>query len=58
MTNEFWLTTLIIVASPGTGAIFTIATGLGHDVRLDPRSIRLHASRLLNFLPADRRQRI
>jgi threonine/homoserine/homoserine lactone efflux protein len=28
MTIEFLLTTLIVVASPGTGAVFTIATGL------------------------------
>jgi threonine/homoserine/homoserine lactone efflux protein len=28
MTIEFLITTLIVVASPGTGAVFTIATGL------------------------------
>ncbi|MCA3599241.1 MAG: LysE family translocator [Methylobacterium sp.] len=29
MTIEFWITTFIVVASPGTGALYTIATGLG-----------------------------
>lgn len=29
MTPEFWITTLIVVASPGTGNLYTIATGLG-----------------------------
>ena len=29
MTLEFWITTFIVVASPGTGAVYTIATGLG-----------------------------
>lgn len=29
MSPEFWITTLIVVASPGTGAVYTIATGLG-----------------------------
>jgi threonine/homoserine/homoserine lactone efflux protein len=29
LSIEFWLTTLIVVASPGTGNIYTIATGLG-----------------------------
>jgi threonine/homoserine/homoserine lactone efflux protein len=33
MTWEFWLTTFIIVASPGTGAVYTIATGLGRGAR-------------------------
>ena len=33
MTLEFWLTTFIVVASPGTGAIYTIATGLGRGAR-------------------------
>jgi threonine/homoserine/homoserine lactone efflux protein len=30
---EFWITTLIVVASPGTGAVYTIATGLGRGAR-------------------------
>ncbi len=30
---EFWLTTFIVVASPGTGAIYTIAAGLGRGAR-------------------------
>jgi threonine/homoserine/homoserine lactone efflux protein len=30
---EFSLTTLIIVATPGTGKIYTMATGLGRDAR-------------------------
>ncbi len=33
MSPEFLLTTLIIVASPGTGAIYTIAAGLGRGGR-------------------------
>lgn len=33
MTIEFLLTSLIIVASPGTGAIYTIAAGLSGGVR-------------------------
>lgn len=33
MTLEFYLTTLIVVASPGTGAIFTIAAGLARGPR-------------------------
>jgi len=33
MTMEFLITSLIIVASPGTGAIYTIAAGLSGGVR-------------------------
>lgn len=33
MSIEFLLTTLIIVASPGTGAVYTIATGLARGGR-------------------------
>lgn len=33
MSLEFLLTTLIIVATPGTGAIFTLATGLSRGAR-------------------------
>ena len=33
MSPEFLLTTLIVVASPGTGALFTIAAGLTHGAR-------------------------
>lgn len=33
MTIEFWITTFIVVASPGTGAVYTIATGLGRGGR-------------------------
>ncbi len=33
MTLEFLLTSLVIVASPGTGAIFTVAAGLSGGVR-------------------------
>ncbi|MGL4243598.1 MAG: LysE family translocator, partial [Beijerinckiaceae bacterium] len=29
----FWITTFIVVASPGTGAVYTIATGLGRGAR-------------------------
>jgi threonine/homoserine/homoserine lactone efflux protein len=30
---EFWITTVVITATPGTGAIFTMAAGLSHGVR-------------------------
>jgi threonine/homoserine/homoserine lactone efflux protein len=30
---EFWITTFIVVASPGAGVIYTIATGLGRGGR-------------------------
>lgn len=33
MTPEFLLTSLIVVASPGTGALYTIAAGLSHGAR-------------------------
>jgi threonine/homoserine/homoserine lactone efflux protein len=33
MSPEFLLTTLIVVASPGAGALFTIAAGLSHGAR-------------------------
>lgn len=33
MTPEFLLTSLVIVASPGTGAIYTVAAGLSGGVR-------------------------
>lgn len=33
MSPEFWITTFIVVASPGTGAIYTIAAGLGRGGR-------------------------
>ncbi|MCU0909978.1 MAG: LysE family translocator, partial [Rhodobacteraceae bacterium] len=33
MTLEFLLTSTIIVASPGTGALYTVATGLAGGVR-------------------------
>jgi threonine/homoserine/homoserine lactone efflux protein len=33
MSFEFFLTTLIVVASPGTGAIYTIAAGLGRGAK-------------------------
>ena len=33
MTPEFLITTLVIVASPGTGAVYTVATGLGRGAR-------------------------
>ncbi|GAA5235875.1 LysE family translocator [Verticiella sediminum] len=33
MTLEFFLTSLVIVASPGTGAIYTVAAGLAGGVR-------------------------
>lgn len=33
MTPEFLLTALMVVASPGTGALYTIAAGLSHGTR-------------------------
>jgi threonine/homoserine/homoserine lactone efflux protein len=33
LSPEFLLTTLVVVASPGTGAVYTIATGLGRGGR-------------------------
>ena len=33
MSYEFLLTTLIVVASPGTGAIYTIAAGLSRGAK-------------------------
>src|SRR5215216_3418183 len=33
MTTEFLLTTLIIVATPGTGVIYTLAAGLSRGAR-------------------------
>jgi threonine/homoserine/homoserine lactone efflux protein len=33
MTIAFWLTTLVIVATPGTGALYTIAAGISRGTR-------------------------
>lgn len=33
MSSEFLITSLIVVISPGTGALYTIATGLGNGVK-------------------------
>jgi threonine/homoserine/homoserine lactone efflux protein len=33
MTPEFWITTLVVVATPGTGVIYTIAAGLARGSR-------------------------
>ncbi|MBA3020789.1 LysE family translocator [Propionicimonas sp.] len=33
MTWTFWLTTLIVVATPGTGAVYTISAGLARGTR-------------------------
>lgn len=33
MTWAFWLTTLIVVATPGTGAVYTISAGLSRGMR-------------------------
>ena len=30
---DFWITTLIVVASPGTGVVYTLAAGLGRGAR-------------------------
>ncbi|SDQ77980.1 LysE type translocator [Quadrisphaera sp. DSM 44207] len=33
MTVEFWLTTLVVVATPGTGVLYTVAAGLSRGAR-------------------------
>ncbi|KAA0011946.1 LysE family translocator [Billgrantia pellis] len=33
MSIDYWLTALLVVASPGTGVLFTLATGLSRGVR-------------------------
>lgn len=33
MSIEFWLTTLVVVATPGTGVVYTMAAGLSRGVR-------------------------
>ena len=33
MSPEFWITTLVVVATPGTGALYTIAAGLARGRR-------------------------
>lgn len=33
MSIEFWITTLVVVATPGTGALYTIAAGLARGGR-------------------------
>lgn len=33
MSLEFWITSLIVVASPGTGVLYTLAAGLSRGVR-------------------------
>lgn len=33
MSAQFWLTSIIVTATPGTGAIYTIAAGLGRGAR-------------------------
>jgi threonine/homoserine/homoserine lactone efflux protein len=33
MSPEFWITTLVVVATPGTGALYTIAAGLSRGWR-------------------------
>ena len=33
MSWAFWLTTLIVVATPGTGAVYSISAGLSRGLR-------------------------
>lgn len=33
MSVEFWITTVVVVATPGTGALYTIAAGLSRGTR-------------------------
>jgi threonine/homoserine/homoserine lactone efflux protein len=33
VTPEFWLTTLVVVATPGTGVLYTVAAGLSRGTR-------------------------
>lgn len=43
MSIEFLFTTLVIVATPGTGALYTLAAGLSRDRRLGlPHPRRIH----------------
>lgn len=48
MTPEFYMTALIIVATPGTGALYTIATGLSEGPR---RSITAAFGCTLGIVP-------
>jgi threonine/homoserine/homoserine lactone efflux protein len=34
MSLQFWLTTLVVVASPGTGVVYTLAAGLSRGARV------------------------
>lgn len=34
MSMEFWVTSLVVTATPGTGALFTITAGLAHGTRV------------------------
>ncbi len=33
MSIEFWITSLIVIVSPGTGVLYTLAAGLSHGAR-------------------------
>ena len=33
MTPEFWITTLVVVATPGTGALYTISAGISRGAK-------------------------
>ena len=45
MSVAFLLTTLVVVATPGTGAVYSIAAGLSRGSRAgDHRRVRLHCS--------------
>ncbi|OAN36084.1 LysE family translocator [Mycolicibacterium iranicum] len=49
MTLAFLLTSLIVVATPGTGALYTVATGLAHGTRA---SVLASAGCTLGIVPA------
>ena len=49
MTLAFLLTSLVVVATPGTGALYTVATGLAHGTRA---SVLASAGCTLGIVPA------
>ena len=54
MSVAFLLTTLVVVATPGTGALYTVATGLAHGAKA---SVVAAAGCTLGIVPAHARGR-
>ena len=52
MSLAFLVTALVIVATPGTGALYTIATGLARGTRARARGVRLHPGHVPHLLAA------